>query len=90
MANNNNCGNTFSKDKHHIYVNYKNSSNSYFSLSGASATGHKFKPSDLQLVYNHISNTKNYSIQATDGCGSTGNNSGYYNGYIMCITIKEK
>ena len=49
---------------------------------------HKKTSSGLQSIYNKIVNEKNYEIKLTSGCDTyTG---GFNNGYVACISIKEK
>ncbi|MBO5413184.1 MAG: hypothetical protein J6A29_02625 [Clostridia bacterium] len=70
----------FSADKHQIYLNYD-----LKSTTGVEYP-HKWKQSDLQTIYDMISNTANYKITVTN-CGIY--SGGYYKGYIVCMTIKE-
>lgn len=88
MSNNANASssNRFSPEKHQVYINLKKANGNYV-ISGD--TGHRWKTSQLQELFLAISDTKNYSIQATTGCTREGAIGGYYNGYIICITIRE-
>ena len=70
--------NTFSKDDHHIYLN--------FYPKGEASITHKWKSSDLQVIYSKISDLSKYKIYATQCTTYPG---GYYNGYLICISIKE-
>ena len=91
MSNNTNVNssNQFSAEKHQVFVNLKKANGSYVNPPGATGGGHKWTTSQLQALSLAISDTKNYSIKATTGCSYQGCNSGYYNGYILCITIQE-
>ena len=68
----------FSPGDHHIYLNF-------YPKTGAELT-HKWKISDLQNISNQISNGKRYKLYATRCDTYSG---GYYNGYLICISIKE-
>ena len=70
-------GSSFSAKDHHIYLNI-------YTKSGD--IKHAWKTSDLQKIYNKISNGSRYKIYVTD-CSSYP--SGYYNGYLACISIRE-
>jgi len=69
---------SFSPGEHHIYLNIY--------PKGESKITHRWKPSDLQEIYNKISNGARYKISTTS---CTAYPRGYYNGYIICISIKE-
>lgn len=61
----------------------------------ATIGGHNHNPSDIKAnVYDNISNTKRYQIYVTkcNGKDSFGKHfkGGYYNGYVVCLSIKEK
>jgi len=69
--------NSFTPGKH-IYLN--------FYPKGKSSITHKWKSSDLSIIYNSISNSGRYRIYTTSCTAYTG---GYYNGYLVCISIRE-
>ena len=68
----------FSPDDHHIYLNLY--------PKGESKITHKWKAADLRKINNKISNTAKYKITATKCVSYPG---GYYNGYLICISITE-
>lgn len=70
---------SFSATKHQVYVNL-------YPLSGANST-HQWKASGLQKIYQKISDTSKYKISVTTTCDTF--SGGYYNGYIVCMTIRE-
>lgn len=78
---------TFSLNSHQIYVNLKDKNDKHITTS---KSGHNWTSSELQDVYSKISDTSRYEIFVTTGCTMSGTNGGYYKGYVMCITIKEK
>ena len=69
---------SFSPGNHHIYLN--------FYPKGESKITHKWKTADLKKIYNKISNGSRYKIYVTNCTTHIG---GYYNGYVVCLSIRE-
>lgn len=74
---------TFSVASHQIYINLYKKDGSHTT----SRQGHNWTSQHLQNVYSAISDSSKYKIYVTN-CQEPGCQGGYYNGYVMCISIK--
>lgn len=76
--------NEFSPDDHHVYLNFYP-----YPRSNSTKLAHRFSPKDLQVILDKITSTRRYKINVT-GCTSYDSPTpGYYNGYLICISIEE-
>lgn len=80
-----NSSSTFSHELHQIYLLLYHKNGSAVIAGG----GHKWTVSELQDIYNNILDNQTYTIRPTISCSDPGVVGGYYNGYILCITIQE-
>ena len=70
---------TFSASSHHVYLNYYPTPGSH--------GGHNWKTAELQNIYNQISDYSKYEIFISNDCEDYAG--GFYNGYIICISIAK-
>jgi len=76
---------TFSAKQHQIYLNfYRNG----IKISKDGHSRHQWKSDQLYYLYNEVNDNKRYIITMSNDC--TSYSGGYNNGYIICISIKEK
>ena len=83
-------GKNFSAENHQVHLNLYDKNGNHLTKSplDPDPPGHNYTSAQLQDIYNKISDTKKYKIAVTTGCETYSD--GYYNGYLICLSISER